>query len=124
MIGSDRDPLTHRIYMTRNIPLAFAVLCLASLPPLVPPAAAQPVDIKHGRALAEVWCVTCHVIDREQTSAVPAGPPPFPALADNPDITADALSGFIRQPHPPMPDMSLTNAEVQDLVGYIQSLKE
>jgi mono/diheme cytochrome c family protein len=110
--------------MTKTILYAFALLGLSALPPVVLTAAAQPVDVKHGRALAEVWCVNCHVIDREQTTAVPAGPPPFPALADNPDMTADALSGFIREPHPPMPDMSLTNVEVQDLVGYIQSLKE
>lgn len=88
------------------------------------PASAQPVDIKHGRALAEVWCVNCHVIDREQTTAVPAGPPPFPMLADDPEATSQRLAGFIRMPHPPMPDLSLTNAEVANLVGYIQSLKE
>jgi len=101
----------------------FASFGLAALAAAPMPLLAQPVDVKHGRALAEAWCVNCHVIDREQTSAVPAGPPAFPALADNPDVTPERLSGFIRQPHPPMPDMSLTVAEVNDLVGYIQSLK-
>lgn len=101
----------------------FAALSLVALSGAPLPLAAQPVDIQHGRTLAEAWCVTCHVIDREQATAVPAGPPPFPALADDPDVSADRLSGFLRQPHPPMPDMSLTNAEVADLVGYIQSLK-
>ena len=85
-------------------------------------AAAQPVDIGRGRALAETWCATCHVIDREQTSPVPAGPPSFPALAEDPAVTPERLSGFMRDPHPPMPDMSLTRGEVADLVGYIRSL--
>lgn len=83
---------------------------------------AQPVDIGRGRALAETWCIACHVIDRGQTSPVPAGPPAFPALADDPAVTPEQLSGFIRDPHPPMPDMSLTRGEVADLVGYILSL--
>ena len=88
------------------------------------PALAQPVDVAHGRKLAETWCVNCHVIDREQTSAVPAGPPPFPALADDPAATPERLASFMRMPHPPMPNMSLTNIEVKDLVGYIESLKQ
>ena len=90
----------------------------------IPSAGAQPVDPKRGRALAEIWCITCHVIDREQTRAVPEGPPPFPALADDPAVTPERMSGFLRQPHPPMPDMSLTNSEVADLVAYIESLKQ
>ncbi len=91
---------------------------------LVAPAAAQPVDLARGRALAETWCINCHVIDRDQTKAVPAGPPPFPALADDPAATPERLASFMRMPHPPMPNMSLTNNEVNDLVGYIQSLKQ
>lgn len=84
--------------------------------------AAQPADVANGRLLAETWCVGCHVVSVDQTTPVPAGPPTFPALAADPAVTAERLSGFIRDPHPPMPDMSLTRREVADLVGYIQSL--
>jgi cytochrome c len=98
-------------------------LFLAAAGAAVAPAAAQPVDVQRGRALAQTWCITCHVIDREQTQPVPAGPPPFPALADDPSKTPELLAGFIKVPHPPMPDMALTNAEVADLVGYIESLR-
>ncbi len=100
--------------------LAASVLALSG----VSMAEAQPADIANGRLLAETWCVTCHVIADDQTSAVPAGPPAFPALAADPAVTAERLSGFIRDPHPPMPDISLTRREVADLVGYIQSLAD
>ncbi|MCT8970994.1 c-type cytochrome [Microbaculum marinisediminis] len=103
-------------------PLTILLPALIGLTAL--PATAQPVDVDHGRALAETWCVNCHVIDREQTTPVPAGPPSFPALADDPDVTDERLASFMRMPHPPMPNMSLTNIEVQDLVGYIGSLKQ
>jgi mono/diheme cytochrome c family protein len=97
-------------------PIIFAAMTL--------PAAAQPVDVAHGRALAETWCINCHVIDRDQTTPVPAGPPPFPVLADDPTVTPERLSSFIQMPHPPMPNMALTNAEIADLVGYILSQKQ
>ncbi len=102
-------------YIPSLVPVAALFLAI--------PAVAQPIDIGRGRALAETWCVNCHVIDRDQTTSVPIGPPPFPELADNPDATPDRLASFIQMPHPPMPTMSLTNSEVNDLVGYIQSLK-
>jgi hypothetical protein len=34
-----------------------------------------------------------------------------------------ALEGFLADPHPVMPDMSLTRQEIKDLVAYIGSLK-
>jgi cytochrome c len=110
--------------MKRLTILAPAIAGLTALGPWALPAAAQPVDIAHGRTLAQTWCVTCHVIDRTQTSQVPSGPPPFPVLADDPEKTPEELANFMRNPHPPMPQMSLTNVEVKDLVGYILSLKQ
>jgi len=103
----------------KHVPTAAAAIFLAG----TFAATAQPIDLKRGRALAETWCITCHVIDREQTTPVPAGPPPFPMLADDPAATPERLASFIRMPHPPMPNMSLTTAEVNDVVAYIQSLK-
>ena len=107
--------------LTNLAPAAFGLAALGSW---ALPAVAQPVDIANGRKLAQIWCINCHVIDRQQTSQVPSGPPPFPALADDPNKTPEELANFMRNPHPPMPQMSLTNIEVNDLVGYIRSLKQ
>jgi hypothetical protein len=36
--------------------------------------------------------------------------------------STEKLSSFLTDPHPKMPDMSLTRAEIADLVAYIRSL--
>jgi cytochrome c len=50
-----------------------------------------------------------------------AGPPSFRTIAGA--RTADQLRTFLSHPHGAMPDLSLTRAEIDDLVGYIESLR-
>jgi hypothetical protein len=35
----------------------------------------------------------------------------------------DWLSGFLAEPHPPMPNFNLTRQEIQDLVAYFESFR-
>ena len=35
----------------------------------------------------------------------------------------DWLDAFLADPHPPMPDMSLTRQEIRDLRAYVESLR-
>jgi hypothetical protein len=44
-------------------------------------------------------------------------------MARRPEQTAERLAGRLMAPHPPMPDASLTAAEIRDLAAYILSLK-
>jgi len=37
-------------------------------------------------------------------------------------MTPDQLRAFLSHPHGAMPDLALTRAEIDDLIGYIQSL--
>jgi hypothetical protein len=37
--------------------------------------------------------------------------------------TADQLRAFLSRPHGAMPDLSLTRAEIDDLIGYIETLR-
>ena len=67
-----------------------------------------------GRRLAERWCVSCH-------GATDAAPP-LEALANRPNRTAYTLRAWLTQPHPPMPDLSLTREEIDDLVAYLAEL--
>jgi len=77
-----------------------------------------------GKVIAERWCAACHLVSPEQTLANP-DVPSFPAIAvkyageDN----LAALEAFLADPHPVMPDMSLTRQEIRDLVAYIASLQ-
>jgi len=38
-------------------------------------------------------------------------------------LTADQLRAFLSHPHGSMPDLSLTRAEIDDLIGYIVTLR-
>lgn len=49
--------------------------------------------------------------------------PGFPAIANRPGGTPEQIAGRIIVPHPEMPGVSLTAAEIRDIVAYIVSLK-
>jgi cytochrome c len=80
-------------------------------------------EIARGRELAERLCANCHIVNADP--AVRANPdvPGFPAIAGRSDATAERLAGRIIIPHPAMPGVQLTVAEIRDVVAYILSLK-
>lgn len=86
--------------------------------------AAHPVlaDVTKGAQIARQWCASCHVIGAGQTGAVPQGPPTFQSVARS-GMTPDQLRAFLSHPHGAMPNLALTRAEIDDLIGYIQSLR-
>jgi hypothetical protein len=48
--------------------------------------------------------------------------PPFAAIAAKPGFDAVKIAVFLLDPHPKMPDISLTRSEAADLAAYIGSL--
>ena len=74
-----------------------------------------------GSQLAQQWCASCHVTSSSRAGDVQEGPPSFPTIART--RTADQLRAFLSHPHGAMPDLSLTRAEIDDLVGYIETLR-
>jgi mono/diheme cytochrome c family protein len=76
-----------------------------------------------GLALASKFCKECHVVESGSTSVVPAGPPTFNAIATRPDQTVERMRNVLINPHPPMPDMSLSNSEILDLIAYVDKLR-
>jgi mono/diheme cytochrome c family protein len=86
---------------------------------------AQPglaADADNGSRLAHRWCEACHVVAPTQTRSSTDLAPPFAAIAARPDFDASRLVLFLLDPHPKMPDMSLTRSEAADLAAYIGSL--
>lgn len=79
-------------------------------------------DAARGEQLARQWCANCHIIANHPSGGVPQGPPTFAAIARGP-MTADQLRTFLSHPHGAMPDLALTRVEIDDLIGYIQTLR-
>jgi cytochrome c len=86
----------------------------------VPPSAAA--DVGHGVQLAQQWCANCHVVGGAPAGTVQQGPPSFRTIAQG-GLSADQLRTFLTHPHPPMPDLALTRAEIDDLIEYIATLR-
>jgi mono/diheme cytochrome c family protein len=79
-------------------------------------------DVSKGAQIARQWCVNCHVVAANPTGATPEGVPSFPAIARS-GIAADHLRAFLSHPHGEMPDLALRRAEIDDLIGYIETFR-
>lgn len=49
--------------------------------------------------------------------------PTFMEIAEAAEDNLIVLVGFLVDPHPPMPDLSLTRQEIGDLIGYFATLR-
>ena len=106
--------------MNKVSPAQLIPAALISLAVLFPPQRAFAADVTRGKTIAQRWCSACHLVAPEQTRAV-ADVPSFAAVARM-KLPPDSLKTFLSDPHPKMPDMSLTRSEIDDIVAYIQSL--
>ncbi|WP_448190969.1 c-type cytochrome [Azospirillum sp. sgz301742] len=80
---------------------------------------AQAADPAAGRRIADQWCSSCHVVaSRGGTDAVPT----LESIAKDRHRSPDWLRQWLSDPHPPMPNPSLTRAEIEDVVAYLESL--
>ena len=93
------------------------VVCV---PAFITPHTAR-ADATKGAQIARQWCANCHVIGGNSAAAVPQGPPTFPTIARG--MASDQLRAFLSHPHGAMPDLALTRAEIDDLIGYIETLR-
>ena len=79
----------------------------------------QAADADKGKIIAQRWCASCHVVSPEQSKAS-VDVPTFMDISKR-RTDAKALTNFIADPHPVMPQMALTRDDVADVVRYIQT---
>jgi mono/diheme cytochrome c family protein len=79
-------------------------------------------DATKGEQIARQWCASCHAIGGNPAGPVPQGPPSFHMVASS-RMTADQLRAFLSHPHRAMPNLALTRAEIDDLIGYVDTLR-
>lgn len=77
-----------------------------------------------GRAFAQDVCSDCHIVDSSQTTAVSHQTRSFPSIAQDAKTTETSLRVFLQSPHIDMPNFILTEAQTDDVVAYILSLRE
>ena len=98
------------------LPIMLALL-LAALSPI-----AARADAAAGERLARQWCASCHVIDSKgPATTLPQGPPAFRIIAGH--LEPAQIRAFLTHPHGAMPDLSLSRADIEDLLAYIESLR-
>jgi mono/diheme cytochrome c family protein len=83
--------------------------------------AAVAADAYNGGQLARRWCEPCHVVAADQRGTTGEAPP-FASIAKKPGFDAGQIAVFLLDPHPKMPNMSLTRNEAGDLAAYIATL--
>jgi mono/diheme cytochrome c family protein len=84
---------------------------------------AMAADADHGAELAKRWCASCHAVDSGQKQAS-ADVPPFAAIANKPDFSAEKLAFFLLDPHPKMPNFPLSRNEASDIAAFIAALRK
>lgn len=75
-------------------------------------------DPNRGETLTERWCAACHL-------STPAGPgtdaaPTFDRVSQLARHDPDHIRAFLSRPHAPMPPLSLSRGEIEDIVAYLR----
>ena len=78
-------------------------------------------DVERGKRLAAAWCTSCHQVEPQQGTSDLA--PSFEIIANTRDKPESDLRAWLISPHPPMPDFNLSEDEIDDLLGYIGTLR-
>jgi mono/diheme cytochrome c family protein len=78
-----------------------------------------------GRAMAEVMCAVCHVVDtRGAKGPAYTTAPDFVSIANTGRMTPTVLRSFLSGPHPTMPLMKLSEDQLREVTAYIMTLRD
>ncbi|MCW5700457.1 MAG: c-type cytochrome [Rhodospirillales bacterium] len=99
----------------------FALTSIVAIACFGTPALAAGGDKETGHRLAVERCSTCHAVESDVTAADKVDP--LVTIAKDPRMTSDRLRGFLTKPHGGMPDFSLSQREIADLIAYMESLR-
>lgn len=79
-------------------------------------------DVARGEEIARDVCADCHSVEAEPQVLSTDAPRPFAVIGRDPAWDDEALRGYIRDPHPQMPQFEMTSDRLDDVVAYIRSL--
>ena len=104
--------------------LALSLLASAMPGSWLPKANAQDIgNVEAGRQLSERWCSSCHVVGPATAQGTSNGAPTFAAVARMTSTTPMSLRAFLLTPHARMPDLHLSQDEIDSITAYILSMR-
>lgn len=101
--------------------VVLSVLSAAALAALAGPASAAG-DAGSGLALARTWCSSCHIVAPNASGGDTA--PPFASIANRPNRSPGATRAWLTDTHPPMPNLNLSNQQMEDIAAYLENLRK
>ena len=84
------------------------------------PAHAASGNAEAGRQLVMRSCSSCHATEAAKTAT--DGAPPFSTVARTNRERPAWIRGWLMSPHPPMPNISLSRQQIDDIVAYLGTL--
>ncbi len=76
-------------------------------------------NAESGKRLANRWCSGCHSVEKSQEKQNDV--PTFAAIAAKHGHDKSWIRAWLMTPHPAMPDMNLTRAEIDDVSAYLET---
>jgi len=76
-----------------------------------------------GERLSHDLCAECHIVSDTQRGPALDGVPPFGELARSKRTNAQ-LRAWLTDPHPPMPQLPLSEREIASVIAYIRSFSD
>jgi mono/diheme cytochrome c family protein len=73
-----------------------------------------------GRQLVTRSCSSCHATEAAKTAT--DGAPPFTLIAKTNRERPAWIRGWLMSPHPPMPNISLSRQQIDDIVAYLGTI--
>ena len=73
-----------------------------------------------GRQFVMRSCSSCHATETAKTATDNA--PPFSVVAKTNKDNPAWIRGWLMAPHPPMPNISLSRQQIDDIVAYLSTL--
>jgi len=98
------------------------IAALIALTALIGPTAALAAsgNAEAGRQLVMRSCSSCHATQSAKTAT--DGAPPFSAVAKTNKERPAWIRGWLMEPHPPMPSISLSRQQIEDIIAYLGTL--
>jgi len=101
-----------------------SVLAATAVLALTAPVASQELgNAKGGETIAKAVCAECHAVEKGAGASRNAKAPRFQTLATTRGMTPMAITVALRSSHREMPNLELSNREVDDLIAYFGVLK-